>query len=85
MFSLTLLDGYKKYLHYANHKEMIDNRVVLDYEKYCLLWKQFENREKSLNWKLEECDYNFISKERTEIRLYEINNGIRLYEKIFRQ
>ena len=85
MFSLTLLDGYKKYLHYAKHKEMIDDRVVLDYEQYCLLLKQFENREKSLNWKLDDDSYNFIPNDESKIRLYEINNGVRLYEKIFRQ
>ena len=75
LFAIQLLQNYKKYVKFDI--DSIKNRIELDYDTYCLFWKTFAKREKSLNW---EMDLNYKQENNTKIYLVEIENGVRKYE-----
>ena len=82
LFSLTTLDGYKKYLNVKKHKKILSDRKILNCQEYYDFWQEFENREQSLNWKLD-CDkYKKFITNNDDLKLAEIKNGARLYKKV---
>ncbi len=81
LFSLTILPKYKNYLNTKNHYiKILEDRLKINYKEYCSLLKNFEEREKQLNWKLKK--YKNKKQTKQKLILSQILNGARKYSLI---